>query len=64
VRTEIAAETRDGESIIAQTYLIRPRYRDRLSLEPWDPERFEKNDLLLFMTGYRGFVNSSTLRDR
>jgi gamma-glutamylcyclotransferase (GGCT)/AIG2-like uncharacterized protein YtfP len=63
-RKEISADALDGESLIAHAYVIKAQYRDRLSSAPWDPVHFEKNDLLLFMTGYRGFVNSSTLRDR
>lgn len=62
-RTEISADTLDGESLIAQTYLIKPQCRDRLSSEPWDPERFEKADLLEFMTTYRGFMNSATVKE-
>ena len=54
-RTEILADLFDGESLIAQTYLIRPQYRDRLSSYPWDPEHFEKTDLLQFMATYGGF---------
>jgi gamma-glutamylcyclotransferase (GGCT)/AIG2-like uncharacterized protein YtfP len=54
-RTEIAADMRDGESLIAQTYLIKPQCRGRLSSEPWDPEHFEKADLIEFMASYRGF---------
>jgi len=54
-RARISAEALDGESSIAQAYLIKPQYRDQLSSEPWDPEHFEKADLLQFMAGYRGF---------
>jgi gamma-glutamylcyclotransferase (GGCT)/AIG2-like uncharacterized protein YtfP len=55
-RTEVFAGTLHGESIIAQTYLMRSRYRGRLSSEPWDPECFEKLDLFRFMSTYRGFL--------
>jgi len=61
-RTEISAEALDGESLMAQTYLIKPQYRDRLSSEPWDPEHFEKADLVQFMATYRGFMNSATVK--
>jgi hypothetical protein len=54
-RTEIAADMRGGESLTAQTYLIKAQFRDRLSSEPWDPERFEADDLREFMANYRGF---------
>jgi len=61
-RARISAEAPDGESLIAQTYLIKPQYRDRLSSEPWDPEHFEKADLVQFMATYRGFMNSATVK--
>lgn len=54
-RAGISADALDGESLMAQTYLIKPQYRDRLSSEPWDPEHFEKADLIDFMASYRGF---------
>ena len=54
-RTEIPADTLEGESLTAQTYAIKAQYRDRLSSEEWDPERFEKADLIDFMASYRGF---------
>jgi gamma-glutamylcyclotransferase (GGCT)/AIG2-like uncharacterized protein YtfP len=54
-RTEIPADTLVGESLTAQTYLIKARHRDRLSSEPWDPEHFEKADLIDFMARYWGF---------
>jgi len=54
-RTEIPADALDGESLIAQTYVIKAQYRDRLSSEPWDPERFEADDLREFMASYQGF---------
>lgn len=62
-RTEISAEALDGESLSAYTYVIKTRYRDRLSSEEWDPEHFEKADLLQFMATYRGFMNSATVKD-
>ncbi|NTV35130.1 MAG: gamma-glutamylcyclotransferase, partial [Deltaproteobacteria bacterium] len=54
-RAGISADALDGESLMAQTYLIKPQYRDRLSSEPWDPEHFEKADLIDFMASYGGF---------
>jgi gamma-glutamylcyclotransferase (GGCT)/AIG2-like uncharacterized protein YtfP len=54
-RWEVAADTLDGESLIAHAYVIKAQYRDRLSSELWDPEHFEKADLRGFMASYRGF---------
>ena len=62
-RAGISAVALDGESLMAQTYLIKPQYRDRLSSEPWDAEHFEKADLLQFMATYRGFVNSENVKN-
>jgi gamma-glutamylcyclotransferase (GGCT)/AIG2-like uncharacterized protein YtfP len=54
-RMEVRADALDGESITANTYVIRAQYRDRLSSAEWDPARFEADDLREFMAGYRGF---------
>ena len=54
-RTEIPADTMEGESLTAQTYAIKAQYRDRLSSKEWDPTHFEKADLLEFTNTYRGF---------
>jgi gamma-glutamylcyclotransferase (GGCT)/AIG2-like uncharacterized protein YtfP len=54
-RSEISADTLDGESLIAHAYVIKAQYRDRLSSEPWDPEHFKKADLRGFMASYQGF---------
>ena len=62
-RAEIPAHTLGGESLTAQTYVIKAQYRDRLSSEEWDPRHFEKADLLEFMATYRGFVNTATAFD-
>jgi gamma-glutamylcyclotransferase (GGCT)/AIG2-like uncharacterized protein YtfP len=62
-RTEIPADTLEGESLTAQTYVIKAQYRDRLSSEEWDPKHFEKADLFDFMTTYRGFVTTATNKD-
>ena len=59
-RTEIPADTLEGESLSAQTYVIKAEYRDRLSSNEWDPKHFERADLLEFMTTYRGFVTTTT----
>jgi gamma-glutamylcyclotransferase (GGCT)/AIG2-like uncharacterized protein YtfP len=57
-RSEISADTLDGESLIAHAYVIKAQFRDRLSSELWDPERFEVDDLRGFMASYRGFHRS------
>ena len=57
-RMEIPAYTLVGESLTSQTYVIKPQYRDRLTSNDWDPEHFEKADLIEFMALYRGFHRS------
>jgi gamma-glutamylcyclotransferase (GGCT)/AIG2-like uncharacterized protein YtfP len=54
-RVEVRADALDGESFTAHAYVIRARYRDRLSSSEWDPKRFEADDLREFMASYRGF---------
>jgi gamma-glutamylcyclotransferase (GGCT)/AIG2-like uncharacterized protein YtfP len=54
-RTEIPADALYGQSLTAQTYVVKARYRDHLSSEEWDPEHFEKDDLRGFMASYQGF---------
>ena len=39
-RGGVAADTLDGESLTAHTYLIKAQCRGRLSSAPWDPEHF------------------------
>jgi gamma-glutamylcyclotransferase (GGCT)/AIG2-like uncharacterized protein YtfP len=62
-RGEIAVDALDGKSIIAQTYVVKARYRDRLSSEEWNPTHFERDDLLEFMNTYRGFVQTAPAFD-
>jgi gamma-glutamylcyclotransferase (GGCT)/AIG2-like uncharacterized protein YtfP len=62
-RTQILADALDGGSLSAHAYVIKARYRDRLSSEEWDPERFEEYDLREFMASYRGFMNSATVKN-
>ena len=59
-RTEIRVQVEERESLTAQTYVIRPRHRDRLSSQEWDPDHFEKADLIEFMASYPGFVSTAT----
>ena len=54
-RTEVPAETAEGESLNAHTYVIKPCFQDRLSSDAWDPEHFERAHLLQFMANYQGF---------
>jgi gamma-glutamylcyclotransferase (GGCT)/AIG2-like uncharacterized protein YtfP len=54
-RVEVQADGLEGESITAHAYVLRAKYRNRLSSSEWDPMRFEANDLREFMASYRGF---------
>jgi gamma-glutamylcyclotransferase (GGCT)/AIG2-like uncharacterized protein YtfP len=54
-RSQISAVALDGESLVAHAYVIKAECRDLLSSAPWDPDRFEAEDLREFMAGYQGF---------
>jgi gamma-glutamylcyclotransferase (GGCT)/AIG2-like uncharacterized protein YtfP len=54
-RVSVQAETDQGESFTAETYVIKHEHRGLLSSEPWDLEEFEKDHLKEFMASYKGF---------
>jgi gamma-glutamylcyclotransferase (GGCT)/AIG2-like uncharacterized protein YtfP len=54
-RVSVRAETDQGESFTAETYIIKHEHRGLLSSEPWDLEEFEKDHLKEFMASYKGF---------
>lgn len=63
-REEIAVDAFEGESLPAQTYVVKAQSQNRLSSEEWDPTHFEKHDLLEFMNTYRGFGNTAAVFDK
>jgi gamma-glutamylcyclotransferase (GGCT)/AIG2-like uncharacterized protein YtfP len=57
-RTRILAETERGEMHSAETYAIKPEYRDCLSAKKWDVKEFSQKDLESFLENYSGFQNN------
>ena len=55
-RIPIQAETERGKILNAATYVIKPEYRDYLSLQKWDVEEFVQNSLAAFLNTYQGFT--------
>ena len=51
-RTPIRAENQDGKILNAEAYVIKPEYRDYLSLQKWDVEEFVQNSLEAFLNSY------------
>ena len=55
-RTPIQAETEEGKVLNAETYVVKPEYRDYLSLQKWDVKEFVQNSLTAFLNTYQGFT--------
>jgi len=58
-RTTVRVETQGGKILNAETYVIKPEYRDYLSLQKWDVEEFVQNSLEAFLETYSGFQGNS-----
>lgn len=54
-RRRICVESGAGVWESAYTYLVRPQYRHRLAPQRWDYERFRRQGLERFLSGYTGF---------
>jgi gamma-glutamylcyclotransferase (GGCT)/AIG2-like uncharacterized protein YtfP len=54
-RTPIPAETGKGEIFNAETYIIKPKYRNCLSSIVWNMKEFSQNHLEAFLKTYSGF---------
>jgi gamma-glutamylcyclotransferase (GGCT)/AIG2-like uncharacterized protein YtfP len=54
-RTPILVETEKGEIFNAETYTIKPEYRNCLSLKEWNAREFAQKDLESFLKTYSGF---------
>lgn len=52
-RVELVQES--GDTIVAETYVIRPQFRSRLSDEAWSLEQFLSCDQGTFQQEYQGF---------
>ena len=58
-RTPILVETEGKEILNAETYVIKPEYRDYLSSKGWDVNKFTKTYLETFLESYQGFPKNS-----
>jgi gamma-glutamylcyclotransferase (GGCT)/AIG2-like uncharacterized protein YtfP len=58
-RTPILVETEGEEILNAETYVIKPEYRDYLSSKGWDVNKFTKTYLETFLESYQGFPKNS-----
>ena len=56
-RTPVLIELQDGETLMAQTYLVKPEYENRLTSESWSLADFRENHLESFMNSYQGFFS-------
>jgi gamma-glutamylcyclotransferase (GGCT)/AIG2-like uncharacterized protein YtfP len=54
-RTPIRAETEREEIFSAETYAVKPEFRDCLSSKKWNVEEFSQNHLEAFLETYSGF---------
>ncbi len=58
-RTTVRVETQGRKILNADTYVIKPEYREYLSLQKWDVEEFVQNSLEAFLETYSGFQGNS-----
>jgi gamma-glutamylcyclotransferase (GGCT)/AIG2-like uncharacterized protein YtfP len=58
-RTPILVETVEKEMLNAETYVIKPEYRDYLSSKGWDVNKFTKTYLETFLESCQGFPKNS-----
>ena len=58
-RTPIQVETVEKEILNAETYVVKPEYRDYLSSKGWDVNKFTKTYLETFLESCQGFPKNS-----
>ena len=54
-RQPVQVELNDGETLLAETYVIQPAFLDRLSQSDWDFEEFLVRGKVSFQKHYRGY---------
>lgn len=47
-----------AEPVQAELYLISPMYRHQCQRQPWDPKRFEREQMAAFLRGCRDYLQS------
>ena len=63
-RIKVCVETKSGEFIDAETYVVKPACNHRMTSTPWDLEEFERKYLDEFFTRSRGFRSVRAYCDR
>ena len=56
-RQQVQTELCDGEILIAETYVFRPKFDALLEQAEWDPDEFLKLEKEHFLLHYRGFIS-------
>jgi len=58
-RTPILAEMKRGEICNAETYVVKPKFRNHLSSSEWNIKEFTQKHLDAFLKTYSGFQKNS-----
>ena len=59
LRTDVPVICDDGESVVAETYVITESALHQLSTEDWSFDRFLSKDKMFFQSGYPGYDDLS-----
>jgi len=59
LRTDVPVICDDGESVVAETYVITESALHQLSAEDWSFDRFLSKDKMFFQSGYPGYDDLS-----
>ena len=54
-RLKVMVETKEGIRLPAYAYLLKPEYKNFLSSEPWDINKFKERDLKDFLKEHQDF---------
>ena len=58
-RVEVNVEAEDHSWVEAETYIVRPRQRKRLTAKSWDEDEFRTRHLAAFLRDYPGFAHAT-----
>jgi gamma-glutamylcyclotransferase (GGCT)/AIG2-like uncharacterized protein YtfP len=58
-RTSVRVETKKGDVLNAETYVIKSKYRRCLSSKEWNLKEFAQKHLSVFLETYSGFQKNS-----
>ncbi len=54
-RIHVRVQTNGGKLVTADTYVVKPSFRCRLTATPWSQEEFKQKDMDAFLARYPGF---------